>query len=293
MVNSHEKLQSAESTTGGERKGPLTRAELVGRWRNAPEELRKYPAGPYTDGERTLYQHRKGTRLMILGQEVMDSCQTPWANSTVDRAFVALGYKKDVRVLERGFGMGIVATRIMEHLGMTGGEYTCIELNEQDANFADTKWRKKVNEMAGSVARTVRGGTSKDATNVGINIIRGEAIAETEKLAETGREFDIIISDTYPLSEDERSVNDLLDLEQLIRCLAPDGVFAFFGYHTGSDGTISATQRSMIDRYFETVTTTQVDVYPPKDYEYFQTPSGPVRRLPVIICTKPRTDSVD
>lgn len=272
------------------------RAELIEEWRTAPERLRGYPAGVYktSDGS-VLYNYTQGTRLWILDQEVMDTCQLPWAHSTADRAFATLGDKENVRVLERGFGMGLVATRVVvDHLGVRGGEYTCIELNEEDANYADNNWRRKQIEelQRRSRARTssVRGLKQGEVVdNVIINdVIRGDSFEETAKLAEQGRKFDIIISDTYPLSREERSVNDLLDLNQLVKCLEPDGVFAFFGYHTGSDGTMNAIQRSMIDRYFRNVNTTHVNVNPPPEYKYFNPPSGPVRRLPVIICTQPQ-----
>lgn len=283
--------------TGGDRREPRPRAELVAEWRKAPEELLKYPAGSVTDPQgNILYTYSRGTRLIILDQEVMDTCQLPWARATVNRAFAALGGKEDVKVLERGFGMGLVATAvILDHLSIRGGEYTCIELNEEDANYADTTWRKEQNEelqrRVKARVRSIRGRigqTTEEPTVIINDVLRGDAFEETAKLAATGVKFDLIISDTFPLSEEERSVNDLLDLGQLVQCLNPEGVFAFFGFHTGSEGTMNSRQRNIIDTYFVNVSTTYVRVYPPKEYKYFNPASGPVMSLPVIICTKPR-----
>lgn len=261
---------------------------LIEEWRNAPERIHEYGPESILDSEgNVIYEYSKGTRLLILGQEVMDSCQTPWAETTVDKAFEALGNKRDVSVLERGFGMGIVATRIIQHLEVRSGRYTGIELNEQVAAFADTTWRRKQSSMARTRATSVLGGTY-NGPHVEINIIKGDAYEETRKLAEAGQKFDIIVSDTFPLSEEERGINDLIDLVTLKRCLSPDGVFTFFGYYTGSQGGIGPTQKDMILEHFAEYSVTEVTVNPPLDYRYFQPPTGPIRKLPVIICRRPK-----
>ena len=279
------------------------REALVERWKNAPNKIRKYPAGKITgsSGE-TLYEYSQGARLLILGEEVMDTCQKPWANRTVDNAFYALDLKYsrnatssttkyDVHVLERGFGMGIIAARIMLHLTSRRGSYTCIELNEETARYTDKTWRNRQNQIARLLAKSMPGGTARDAKYIPMTVIRGDAFEETAKLAQEEKKFDVVISDTYPLSEEEKSVNDLLDLEQLVKCLNPDGVFAFFGFHTGSEGVMNARQRNLVDKYFNNALTTWVQVSPPPDYKYFNPQSGPVRRLPVIICTEPRIEA--
>ncbi|MEX2007439.1 MAG: class I SAM-dependent methyltransferase [Candidatus Levyibacteriota bacterium] len=277
---------------------PSDRQALVEQWRNAPFSVVDYSSGKIEGN--SPYEYRAGARLMMLGQEVMDLCQWSWTDATADKAFQTLneGYsrplgletKRNVRVLERGFGMGLIASRIIDHLMIVGGNYTCIELNDQIAEYADTRWREVQNESARQIALMPMGGDESDAKYIPINIIRGDAFEETAKLAEKGEKFDIIISDTYPLSDEERSVNDLLDLEQLIKCLDPKGVFAFFGYHTGAQGDLNQRQRNLIDSNFDKIQITHVRVSPPPDYKYFNPPTGPLRRLPVIICTQPIID---
>ncbi len=277
------------------------REALVERWKKAPNKVHKYPAGKITDSNgEVLYEYSQGGRLLMLGQEVMDSCQRPWTNATVDNAFSALDLnhgryghretKHDAQVLERGFGMGIIASRIMDHLTIRRGSYTCIELNEQIARYADKTWRNKQNQIARYLATSTQGGTVRNAKYLPMTIIRGDAFEETAKLAQEEKKFDIIISDTYPLSDEEKSVNDLQDLETLVQCLNPDGVFAFFGYHSGYQGEMNQRQRSLVERYFDGVTRTIIrGINPPPDYRYFNPENGPVvRELPVIICTKPR-----
>lgn len=259
------------------------------KWRNIPQRIFNYQGGPFPPEGNTLYEYSTGTRL-LMGEEgdekeVMDSCQTPWANATVDRAFEALGNKKDVNVLERGFGMGIVAEKIIHGLVSRGGTYTVIELNKEIADYAKGKWKKK-NER--SLANMVSEMTPNPGPQVSINIIEGDAYEETRKLAEGGRKFDIIVSDTFPLLEEEKGINDLIDLETLKQCLSSDGVFTFFGYYTGSQGGIGPTQKDMVLEHFEEYSVTEVTVNPPPDYKYFQPATGPVRKLPVIICKRPK-----
>ena len=225
----------------------------------------------------------------------MDSCQKPWVIETVDRAFTALDdkgpSKQNVEVLERGFGLGQVASEIMDKLRPRGGTYTVIELNKKNANYAQTTWTNKQNVIDKARVTSARGVRyDKDNPNVYINIIQGDAIEKTKELALAGSKFDIIISDTFPLLEEEKSINDLLDLAILVECLKPNGVFAFFGYHFGFQGGMNERQRNLVEAYFEDVSRTVVKgINPPPDYKYFNPENGPtVRELPVIICTKPR-----
>lgn len=266
------------------------RKERIEWWRKAPEKIVRYPGGDFQDDQGNyLYTYERGSRL-IMGEDeeaiqVMDSCQTPWAHATVDRAFEELGVKdRPISVLERGFGMGIIASRIIRNLALPGGTYTVIELNRQDADYARRTWRP--NQLRGlTTARDIRGGRSNHDVN--INIIEGEAYEETAKLAEEGRKFDIIISDTYPLTEDERGMNDLLDLETLIRCLEPKGVFAFFAHFPGSTEDLALAQERMINKHFERYSKSRVTINPPRDYKYLQPDTGPVRSLPVVVCKNP------
>lgn len=280
------------------------REALIERWKNAPMKVYRYSAGKVTNPQGNTYEYLEGARLGIGDQlEVMDSCQRPWTNATVHNAFSALDLnhsrysqpetKYDVQVLERGFGMGMIASKIMDYLTIRRGSYTCIELNGQIARYADKTWRNKQDQRARHWATSIRGGTARDAKYLPMTVIRGDAFEETAKLAEEEKKFDIIISDTYPLSEEEKSVNDLLDLETLVNCLNPDGVFAFFGYHSGSQGGMNERQRNLVEKYFDEVSRTIVKgINPPSDYKYFNPESGPIRELPVIICTKPRIQAV-
>ncbi len=269
---------------------PISREVLVEEWRNAPEKLVKYKAGVVKDSEgNVLYEYSKGTRLVILDKEVMDSCQIPWARATVDKAFELLERKekkKNVNVLERGFGMGIVASAIVENLIPRGGTYTVIELNRQVAEYV-REWKNNYKELIANMGSPM---TPNPSPQISMAIVEGDAVKETEKLAASGRKFDIIISDTFPLSEDESSVNDLLDLDTLVKLLNPDGVFAFFGFHTGYDGRLNEKQGNLVDRHFEDISRTFAKgINPPPDYKYFNPEGGPiVRELPVIICSKPR-----
>lgn len=269
------------------------RKERIEWWRDAPERIHKYEGGDFQDSEgNILYIYGSGSRLLMGDEteknviEVMDSCQTPWAHATVDGAFKELGIKdRPINVLERGFGMGIIASRIIQDLALhsNGGTYTVIELNAQDAEYA-RRW--KSNQLhALTRAGSIRG--IKPNHNIEISIIEGEAYEETVRLAEAGEKFDIIISDTYPLTEDERGMNDLLDLETLKQCLNPDGVFAFFAHFPRSADDVSYKQAGIISKHFKNDTRARVTINPPPDYEYLQPETGPIRSLPVVICKNP------
>lgn len=275
-----------------ERERSALRQSRVEQWRTAREGVHRYSAGTAVDSQGNSYEYPGGVRLWIGSElEVMDSCQKPWAVETVKRAFEALGSKQNVSVLERGFGIGLIAGEIMDHLRRSGGSYTVIELNEGVANFAETTWVKQQDRIDKARAKSVIGGRYNKSNGSGVTfeVIKGDAVEETEKMAASGRKFHIIISDTFPLIPEEMSVNDLLDLETLVKCLEPDGVFAFFGYHQGSQGGMNEKQRALVEAHFEEVTRTTVKgINPPPDYKYLNPPSGPVTELPVIICRKPR-----
>lgn len=270
-----------------------TREELVKRWRNAPEGVYKYPAGAIKDGAGNVIRTwSAGARLWIGDQqEVMDSCQRPWVIETVKKAFETLGPKQNVSVLERGFGMGLVAGEIMDHLRRLpqGGYYTVIELNRQVAGHARNIWLPKQIRIDKNKATSEIGG-SYNGPNISVEIIEGDAVQETERLAELKRKFHLIVSDTFPLSKDESSINDLLDLETLVKCLESDGVFAFFGFHVGFQGGMNERQRSLVESHFGHVSRTMIEgINSPPDYKYFNPENGSVvKELPVIICSKPR-----
>lgn len=264
------------------------RKERIEWWRKASESPEKYLAGEAIDKDGNPYEYPAGTRLIIgKGKEayqVMDSCETPWAFATVDMAFKELGSKSgEINVLERGFGMGITARRVIHNLMTHGGSYTIIELNEKNAAYA-REWKRS---QEYSLTRMTHG-MQDTKPNISIDIIDGEAYQETAKLLEAERKFDIIISDTYPLTADEQGINDLQDLDVLKRCLNPGGVFAFFAYFPGSTGGIMKQQRDIINEHFRNYNVGEISVNPPPTYKYLQTDTGPVRSLPIVICKDPK-----
>lgn len=268
------------------------RKERIEWWRKASERPEKYFGGEGIDKDGNPYEYPAGTRLIIgRGKEtyqVMDSCETPWAFATVDMVFKELGSKSgEVDILERGFGMGITARRVIQNLVARGGSYTIIELNEQNAAYA-REWKRS---QEYSLTRMTHG-MQDTKPNISIDIIDGEAYEETARLLEAERKFDIIISDTFPLTEDEQGINDLQDLDVLKRCLKPGGVFSFFAYYPGSAGALELVKKQgeMIARHFDPrgVIISQARINPPPDYKYLHTDTGdPVRILPVIVCVKP------
>ena len=266
------------------------RKEVVLWWKNAPEHVVDYEGGAAVDKDGITYWYEPGTRLLIgdieKGEaiEVMDSCETPWAFATVNRAFEELGSKSgQVNVLERGFGMGITARRVIQNLVPRGGSYTVIELNRQNAAYAKNKWRPNQISALASMAS----GMPSTKPNITIEIIEGEAYEETAKLLEAGRKFDIIISDTFPLTKEEQGINDLQDLDVLKRCLKTGGAFTFFAYFPGSTDDVANKQLNMILKHFKDYRVSRVEINHPPDYKYLQTESGPVRTLPVVICKNP------
>ena len=297
MGTAKERIDNLDPHSNGEKQSLLVakeslydpRKERIEWWRSASEGIMEYEGNNATDKDGNTYWYGPGLRLLIgdpeKGEaiEVVDSCETPWAVATVDRAFEELRLKSgELRVLERGFGMGIIARKVIQNLIPRGGSYTVIELNRKNAEYA-MSWRGK--EKIGLTNIAV--GMPATKPNIAIEIIEGEAYEETAKLAESGRKFDIIISDTYPLTEDEQGMNDLQDLDVLKRCLEPNGVFTFFVYFPGSPDEMAYKQAAMVTRHFANYSGSRVNVNPPPDYKYLQTATGPIRSLPVVICKNP------
>lgn len=262
------------------------RRERVGWWRNAPEDVEDYPEGTAPDGS---YSYPAGKILLIGNKEkgealqVMSTCETPWAFATVDKAFAEFPQDSGpLKVLERGFGMGLTARRAMQHLITRGGEYTVIELNKGNADYA-REWIRKFKSGLTNMA----GGLPGTKPDINITLIEGDAYGETARLADEGEMFDIIISDTFPLTPDEEGINDLADLDTLKKLLNPKGVFTFFAYYPGSNCGIKELQMSMVRKHFSGYREDSVEINPPPSYTYLQTANGPIRKLPVAICTKP------
>lgn len=286
---------SAGSVSSGhpEEKGNIyadeKRKMLVLSWKSAPERVIDYESGVITNGPNNAYKYNSGHRLLIgdkaKGEEkqVMDSCETPWAFATIDKAFAEFPQSSGpLSVLERGFGMGITARRVIQNLITRGGKYAVIELNRENANFA-RGWIKKQKSALANMASGLPG----TKPNIDISVMEGDAYEETAKLAEAGEKYDIIISDTFPLSEEEQGINDLKDLDTLKRCLKPKGVFAFFAYFPGSAGGVVKKQENMIIPHFRDYSVSSVEITPPPDYKYLQSEDGPVKRLTVVICKDP------
>jgi predicted O-methyltransferase YrrM len=267
------------------------RRERIQWWRNAPEKAIRYRAGSAVDKNGNSYRYDAGTRLIIGDEkngeaiEVMDECETPWAFLSVDKAFEEIGPRdRGIKVLERGFGMGITARRVIQDLIPRDGSYTAIELNKAVAEYARRNWKPKQVEGLKNMASGMRG----TMPEIDIEIITGEAYEVTKKLAEAGKKFDIIISDTFPLTEDEQGVNDLKDLETLKYCLEPGGVFTFFAYFPGSKGGVVRKQENMIVKHFKDYRLSAATVNPPPSYKFLNPEiTGPVRSLPVVICKNP------
>ena len=266
------------------------RKERILWWRGAPQKVIEYEGNNAVDKDGNTYWYGPGLRLLIGDPEkgdaieVMDSCETPWAVATVDKAFEELRSKSGkLNVLGRGFGLGITARKVIQNLIPRGGSYTVIELNKENATYAKRDWRPKQISALASMAS----GMPATKPNIDIDIIEGEAYEETAKLAAAGRKFDLVISDTFPLTEEEIGINDLQDLDVVKHCLEPNGIFTFFVYFPGSTDEMAHKQAAMVTRHFINYSGSRASITPPPDYKYLQTDTGPIRSLPVVICKNP------
>lgn len=273
--------------------GEGTLPSPIEAWRKAPAQIITYPSERVSQPDGTTYTANPGRRLLIGGIPVMDTCEGPWADETVALAFsvnkirfLDLSYK--LKVLERGAGLNIVGTRIINRLvGRGSGEYHVIELNDDVADNAE-KWKEHMDEtIAGFKIIT---GIKYD---IKIFVHRGEARGVTRKLVlDEERKFNIILSDTYPLTEEESGINDIEDLDVISKGLYKEGVFAFFPYDASSegvteDGYVTARQSAMLRPYFPRRITSVADIKPPAGYTYlFHEDGTAARKLPVIVCTK-------
>lgn len=291
MTNELEKNILREAQTS-EKKGfrpDKERNRLVMEWKNAPERVIDYDKGSAIDNDGNPYDYPSGHRLLIgdpaKGEvnQVMDTCETPWAFATVDKTFEGFPQNSGrIDMLDRGLGMGITLRRAIQNLITRGGSYTAMELNKEIADYG----RKLINRTKIALANMANGlpGTKPD---INISLIEGDSYEETAKLANEGRKFDIIISDTFPLNEEEKGINDLKDLNTLKKCLNPNGVFTFFAYFPGSTGGVVKKQENMITPHFREYSVCSVEVNPPPGYKYLQGEHGGIRRLAVVVCKNP------
>lgn len=165
------------------------------------------------------------------------------------------------------------------------GEYVGVELNKEVFDFAQT-WKNEVEAGFQSY--------SPAEPDIKISIRQGDGRVVAQQLAEERKsrgKFDIIISDTYPIKQDEKGINDLKNLDVLTTCLSSRGVFAFFPFFPESDDPNHFTheQRRLIAPYFQIVRTSDANINPPKKYKYLWHGSEPVRKLPVAVAIGPRT----
>src|SRR5258708_16101638 len=112
--------------------------------------------------------------------------------------------------------MGITAEALLHELSERGkGEYHGVELNRGVYSYANNVWRSRWLEHNKTAP--------EPEPKVKISLTLGEASDEARKLAEKGEKYRIIISDTYPITESQRGVNDLLFLDDIVKLLTKDG----------------------------------------------------------------------
>lgn len=105
--------------------------------------------------------------------------------------------------------------------------------------------------------------------------------------------FDAIFHDTYPLSKEELGKNDLTNINIIKKLLKRTGVFTFFSWHPGTINPtgLNVAQKDLVTPEFKLLRIAgSAKVNPPPTYEYLHGPNGPVRELPVVICSNPKQD---
>jgi len=285
----------------------LQRASKVEAWKKEPIHVIDYPSGVAQDGRR----YPEGRRLIISGEQVMDTCEIPWCKTAVDDVFQGIrldpslhdenehsnSLKPPLRVLERGHGLGISGRFIIQKLISLGypSTYTVVELNHMVANSA-RNWKESLEHGLQSLAY----GLVDTLPQIHMQVIEKDAYEATEDFIKNGDKFDIIFSDTYPLTEAESGANDIGDIDRLKKCLSPNGRLAYFGLdldssHFDSDtyertGGISGSYKMFIENHFNQTRRHSVAVNPPPDYLYLHKDGIPIRRLPAITCIGPTFD---
>lgn len=269
--------------------------ERVAEWVFAPAKLKRYSGGitPKPDGTPD-YHYKPGKRLMVRGEQVIDTCEAPWAQKTIDLTFkYAEGYNHElegmpINVLEFGFGLGMTGNYVVSklHGRGPGGEYRVVELN-YDVYQNAVKWKRNRDEKLKDEREQ-----GQEPPSVKIVTYHNEASLLTKYLVGRGKKFDIIISDTYPLSNEEKGINDLVNLPLIMHLLSKEGVFAFFPYVGGlskeKQQEIYATQSRLLSPHFRKFNQDDVRVNPPPSYDYLKTSDRiMVRTLPIIICSHP------
>ncbi|MBP6913309.1 MAG: hypothetical protein KBC00_01740 [Candidatus Levybacteria bacterium] len=266
-------------------------------WKNASAKVIGYPGGRITDRDGNTYRYGDGKRLLIEADnttmQVMDTCEAPWAVETVDQAFATktikgMNPKHKLRVLERGAGLNIAGTKVIDHLMQRGsGEYHVIELNQdvlQNEEFGVYAWKDIM--MRSIKDKSERSGIKYD---IDIVIHEGDAREVTQRLENEKKKFNIIISDTFPLEKTETGVNDIEDIATLTKILySKEGVFTFFAYYPGmediSGSHLSAEQLALLRPHFSNIAVSEAPVKPARGYDYLFNNGFPIKNLPVVIC---------
>lgn len=282
----------------------IERAGSVENWKRYPIQLIDYPSGITDDGR----FYPQGRRLVIAGEQVMDTCEMPWCKTAVEDVFekvmvipdkLSRGhdpnlFKAPLRVLERGHGLGISGRFIIQKLISLGcsSTYTLVELNHMVAESA-RNWKESLEFGLKAIAY----GLVDTLPNIKVEVIEEDAYTATEKFVKNGRKFDIIFSDTYPLTEAEKGINDITDIEMLKRCLSPNGRLAYFGLDLASSTYSKPPNRTgdyyiggykdFIFGHFNNVQVHLASVNPVPDYHYLHVDGVPVFKLPAITCRYP------
>ncbi len=281
----------------------IQRASRVEAWKKEPTHIIDYPGGVTPDGK----SYPAGRRLIIAGEQVMDTCETPWCKAAVEDVFEEIRliseifdnnpnvFKPPLRVLERGHGLGISGRFIIQKLISLGrpSSYTVIELNHMVANAA-RNWQESLEHGLKALAY----GLVDTLPQIEMRIIEKDAYEATDEFIKNGEQFDIIFSDTYPLTEAESGSNDIGDIDLLKRCLSPNGRLAYFGLDLASThvdpytyektGGIIGNYKIFINEHFETIRVHLVEVNPAPDYLYLHKNGIPIKKLPAITCIGPK-----
>lgn len=259
-----------------------TKPDIVDLWKNAEPEWIDYKGGWVKPHDSKGYKFRAGKRLVINGEQVMDTCEAPWAYELVDRVFEMMRHRRGkLKVLERGAGLNISGTRVIhEMIKRGGGEYYVIELN-RGVYERTLQWRKRHLAYLKEIRQN-----QGIKIPLKIEVLLGEAREISRKLIqEDGMRFNAIISDTYPLSPLETGINDISDVDILKSGLKTGGVFGFFAYFPDSyPEEIKIRQQRLMSDNFKQALFSVGRVNPPPSYRYLWSSSGiPVRSLEVQV----------
>lgn len=136
------------------------------------------------------------------------------------------------------------------------------------------------------IEKDVRSMMERRISGLESSILNAKAEEEIRKSIEEMK-FDAILSDTYPLSEEEAGQNDIQDIKTMKSLLTSEGIFTFFAYFPKSTGGVVEFQRDIIAENFSGYYVHFAAVKPQTGYRYLFDKNCPVRRLPVAVCWDP------